>query len=274
MAKKFAVRLGVVLGLALVLGGAAWAGRPPRRVSNSLGMEFVLIPAGRFLMGSPPTEPGRQPDETQHPVTISRPFYLQTTEVTLAQWWALMGKRLFGRRRGDPRCPVSKVSWFEAVEFARRLSRREGVRYRLPTEAEWEYACRAGTTTPYWWGDDIDCGRALYANNELKAPQCLEACRRRGLPVNGPAPVACFPPNPWGLYDTAGNLWEWCADWFGPYPKGPVRDPQGPPQGYWRVRRGGSWFGGPRLLRSANRNYANPAVRETTIGFRLVRELP
>jgi sulfatase modifying factor 1 len=236
---------------------------------NSLGMEFALIPAGTFIMGSPPDEPHRSKSEVQHPVTISRPFYMQTTEVTLKQWWAVMGKRLFGRRTGTDDMPVTRVSWYDCMKFIEKLNaQKEGV-YRLPTEAEWEYACRAGTITAYSWGNRIDCTRAMYGNNSRKSGECLEHVKSRGLAVDGRAPVKSYPPNAWGLYDTHGNVWEWCINWHGDYPARAVTDPLGPDSGTRKIRRGGSWFGDGYLCRSANRNFGHPASRYRTTGFRL-----
>jgi formylglycine-generating enzyme required for sulfatase activity len=244
-----------------------------REWENSLGMEFVLIPAGSFDMGSPPGEPHRNGDEIQHKVTISRPFYMQTTEVTLKQWWEVMGKKFFGRRKGKENSPVVKVSWFDCIEFIEKLNRMgEGI-YRLPTEAEWEYACRAGTTSAYFWGENIDCSKAMYSNNPRKSDTCSDFVISRGLKVGCPAIVKSFPPNGWGLYDMHGNVWEWCRDFYGQYPKRAVVDPKGPGEGKERVRRGGSWFKDGWLCRSANRNMGHPASKYDTLGFRLVREI-
>lgn len=249
----------------------AWA--QEKRLANSLGMTFVLIPAGSFIMGSPPEERGRRNHEPAHPVTISRPFYMQTTEVTAQQWRKLMGSRLFFGKKGPDQLPVTEVSWEDSMEFIKRLNaRNEGV-YRLPTEAEWEYACRGGKTSPYPWGDEIDCSKAMYANNTLKSSECVEAVRSRGLQADQPAPVMSYEPNGWGLYDMTGNVWEWCQDRYGPYPTGPVVDPQGPPSGDERVRRGGSWYGPGERIRCANRNFSHFANRYQTTGFRLVREI-
>ncbi len=239
---------------------------------NSIGMEFVLIPAGTFTMGSPPAEPHRNKDEIQHQVTISKPFYIQSTEVTLKQWWALMGKRLFGKRKGTPDTPVTRVSWHDSMDFIEKLNALNEGKYRLPTEAEWEYACRAGTTTPYSWGGEIDCSQAMYGNNSFKSEECIEFLKKKGFAIDRPAVVKSYPPNPWGLYDMHGNLWEWCQDWYGAYPKGPVVDPRGADSGETRIRRSGSWFKRGHLCRSANRFSAYPGSRFRNTGFRVVRE--
>jgi formylglycine-generating enzyme required for sulfatase activity len=224
-------------------------------------------------MGSPEDESGRDPSEQRHRVRIGRPFYMQTTELTLGQWRALMGKKMLFGRKGDDRMPVTRVSWFDAQAFIEKLNARGEGTYRLPTEAEWEYASRAGTTTAYSWGDTIDCEKAMYANSPMKFDQCVDLHRAQGLPVNEPAPVKSYGPNPWGLYDMHGNVWEWCQDWYGPYPQGSQIDPKGPESGVNRIRRGGSWFGLGPICRSANRAYGHPAQRLRTTGFRLVREV-
>ena len=237
---------------------------------NSLDMEFVLIPAGKFIMGSPQDESHRSKSEVQHPVTISKPFYMQTTEVTLKQWWAVMGKRFFGRRKGTDDMPVTRVSWHDCMKFIKKLNaQKEGV-YRLPTEAEWEYACRAGTSTAYSWGNRIDCTKAMYSNNSMKSEECLKHVKSREMAVDCAAPVKSYPPNPYGLYDMHGNVWEWCIQWHGDYLARAVTDPLGPDSGTRKIRRGGSWFGHGYLCRSANRNVGHPASRYRTTGFRLV----
>ena len=237
---------------------------------NSIGMEFVLVPAGIFIMGSPKDESHRGSSEVQHQVTISNPFYMQTTEVTLSQWWAIMGKRLFGRRKGPENLPVVKVSWFNTRRFIKKLNKFGKGYYRLPTEAEWEYAARAGSTTAYSWGDTIGCKNAMYENNHKKANECLKYVQSQGFESDRPAPVKSYAPNAWGLYDMHGNVWEWCQDWFDLYPTTAVTDPTGPKSGADKVRRGGSWFKHGFSCRSANRAKANPATKFQTTGFRLI----
>ncbi len=257
------------LVLVLFLSAAAEAA-PKKRYVNPLGMEFVFIPAGSFTMGSPPDEQNRSPSETPHPVEITSPFYMMTTEVTLEQWWTINGKRWFGRRKGPPDTPVTKVSWYDCAKFVNRLNELYPGTYRLPTEAQWEYACRAGTKTAFAWGDRITCDQAMFANDASKAPACVESVRARGLDPDRPAPVGQYSPNAWGLFDMHGNVWEWCQDWYGDYPENAVEDPQGPESGPGKIRRSGSFFGPAHLCRSANRAYAHPAGRLKTTGFRLV----
>ncbi|WP_419657631.1 conserved uncharacterized protein related to sulfatase modifying factor [Desulfosarcina variabilis str. Montpellier] len=239
-------------------------------VTNRLGMTFVLIPAGDFMMGSPETEIDRGTSEIQHPVTISQPFYLQTTEVTVAQWRAVMGRRFFARKRGAGDMPVIKVSWKDCQKFIRKLSRMTGAHYGLPTEAQWEYAARAGSVTAYFWGDQIDCRRAMYANNPMKYDACVSVNRDRGWEPGCRAPVKQYPPNAWGLYDMHGNVWEWCADFFQRYSKASEVDPCKDDSGQDRVRRGGSWFSPGYACRSANRAYGHPMSRMQNTGFRVV----
>jgi formylglycine-generating enzyme required for sulfatase activity len=225
-------------------------------------------------MGSPPREPLRGQSESQHEVTITRAFYMQTTEVTLGQWRKLMGRSWFAffkRRKGPDHLPVFRISYHDAIAFINKLNALgEGV-YRLPTEAEWEYAARAGTQTAYSWGDGIHCSKAMFANKRGKFDKCAAYAIQRGLAADSAAPVKSFAPNPWGLYDMHGNVWEWCQDWYGPYEPGRLADPAGPPEGTYRVRRGGSWFGDAEKTRSANRAYGHPDSRFRNTGFRVVR---
>jgi len=276
MAFSLRLRVLTVIGatfLLMVWTFNAGADTPPREVKNSLGMEFTLLPAGTFTMGSPVDEAMRGQGETSHHVTLTHPFYMQVTEVTLDQWRALMGSGFLFRWRGDGDKPATKVSWYDIQEFIKKLNALGEGTYRLPTEAEWEYAARAGTTSAYPWNGPIDCANAMYANSVSKFDGCVSYLKKRGLPTDGPAPVKSYPPNAWGLYDMQGNVWEWVADWFAPYTGRPETNPTGPVSGTDRVRRGGSWFSPGFTCRSANRAYGHPASRLRTTGFRLVREL-
>ena len=268
-----AASLAILLSLSAVPGSVD-ADTAPEVFVNSIGMEFVHIPVGQFVMGSPIEEPFRGVSEIEHPVTISQPYYIQTTEVTVEQWRAVMGRRLFARKKGSGNMPVVKVSWHDCLKFIRKLSQMDGNRYDLPTEAQWEYAARAGSTTAYFWGDRIDCGRAMYANNPMKHDDCTTTHKRAGLSPGLPAPVGRFAPNAWGLYDMHGNVWEWCRDRFDRYEPVSVVDPCVTESGQDRVRRGGSWFGPGYSSRSANRAYAHPMSRLQNTGFRLVMVPP
>lgn len=231
--------------------------------SNSLGMDFVAIQPGTFMMGSPASEPGRYDDETRHQVTLTKCFYMQTTEVTQSQWTAVMGSNP-SYFSGCGSCPVDYVSWDDVQTFISKMNQRGEGTYRLPTEAEWEYAARAGTTTPFYFGTCLSTSQANYNGNYP-----LEGCSE-GIYREKTLPVARFSPNSWGLYDMHGNVWEWCQDWYGDYPSGSVTDPAGPGSGSVLVVRGGSWDFIARDCRSASRGGSSPAYRGTVIGFRLV----
>jgi formylglycine-generating enzyme required for sulfatase activity len=224
-------------------------------VTNSIGMRLSLIPSGQFDMGSPPGERGRQDDELQHKVVISKPFFMAVTEVTQEQYRKVTGQNP-SKARG-PDLPVEFVSWHDAVEFCRKLGEAEGRIYRLPTEAEWEYACRAGSSDPF--AKELGYERLAWGFDS---------------PGNGPKPVATKQANAWGLFDMHGNVAEWCADWYGAYPKDVTVNPQGPEKGDARVVRGGSFLNGASECRAASRQkfHSEPPLttRANFIGFRVV----
>jgi formylglycine-generating enzyme required for sulfatase activity len=218
----------------------AWAGHlgTPVQITNSLGMKLNLIPPGEFTMGSPESEENRGVDETQHQVKITKPFYLSVHEVTQAQYERVMDDN--PSRSKDAAKPAETVSWDDAVEFCRELTKKEGVEYRLPTEAEWEYACRAGMTTTYSFGDDRSrLGEYAWYNGNRTNPNAL-------LSNDTPHPVGELKPNAWGLFDMHGNVKEWCQDRYGNYEGLGVvgRDPTGPASGddsrVLRARQGGA----------------------------------
>ena len=239
---------------------------PPRPEPVLPGM--VWIRGGSFLMGSPANE-GYSNERPQRRVTVSD-FYLGRYEVTQKEYQEIMGTNP-SSFKGD-NLPVENVSWFDAVEYCNRLSRREGLApaytisgttvtwnrnangYRLPTEAEWEYACRAGTTTPYNTGNTITTSQANFSWS-----------------AQGTTPVGTYSPNAWGLYDMHGNVWEWCYDRYGSYSTSDLSNPLGASSGSDRVIRGGSWSPSAQYLRSAYRYYGTPAYRYGNLGFRLVR---
>ncbi len=233
----------------------------PKTYRNSIDMDLVLIPAGVFTMGAPELDTDAYVDERPaHRVEISRSFYLGKFEVTAGQWQALMGpSSSLGQK--DAAYPVTQVSWDEVQAFIRKLQAREpGVTYRLPTEAEWEYAARAGSMTRWSFGDQDD-DMHLYGWYEHNA--------------NGAAhPVGQLKPNAWGLHDMHGNVWEWVGDRYDKdyYQRAVTRDPQGPERGRYRVFRGGGWSGKAGYARSSARRYVSTGFRHPTIGFRLLRE--
>jgi formylglycine-generating enzyme required for sulfatase activity len=236
-----------------MLGRAGAAAEPLAGITNSVGMKMALIPAGEFSMGSPASEVGRGDDESQHQVQISRPFYMGVYEVTQKEYEAVMGDNP-SQFPGDNH-PVECVSWERANEFCRRLSQKDGRVYRLPTEAEWEYACRAGTTTPF---SDL--------------PRAERQVVRRACFAETAAVGTMGLPNAFGLYDVHGNVWEWCADWYGEYVSGVQKDPTGPREGKDRVMRGG-WHGdGRNKVGSAERANILPGFALDDIGFRVVME--
>ena len=234
------------------------------RVTNSIGMELVFIPPGEFVMGSPLNELGRDEDERQRTVRLTEGFYMGTTEVTQSQWSAVMGANP-SKWKGDD-LPVEQISWEGALEFCRRLSAKEEREYRLPTEAEWEYACRAGTTAPFSFGETISTDQANY-DGEYEY-----GSGTKGVFRNQTVPVAGFPPNAWGLYDMHGNVWEWCPDGYEDYPPSPVTRSTQEPQIEGRVLRGGSWRSRPRYCRCANRVRDLEGSQLSNIGFRVVLE--
>jgi formylglycine-generating enzyme required for sulfatase activity len=274
--------------------------------ANKYGMEFVHIPAGEFEMGSTETEirealsalkkyydfateslvKGERP---KHRVRISQSFEMMRYEVTQGQWQKIMETTVSQQRdKANPKLsmyseganyPMYYVSWDEAQEFVKRLNeQRDGYRYRLPTEAEWEYAARAGTTSRYYWGEDrSETEVCRYANlgdetAAAKNPKLkTTGCRDGYADV---APVGSFAANNWGLYDMSGNVYEWVGDWYGQdyYGRSSLIDPSGPKTtGYGRVYRGGGWYYPAPFLRSAFRYYFSPGARNRTLGFRLVR---
>jgi formylglycine-generating enzyme required for sulfatase activity len=282
---------------------------PPSTPSAPIG--YVEIPAGSFVMGSPTTELGHTPDETQHAVTISRAFFLKQTEVTQGEWQAVMGNNPSHFTPCGNDCPVDHVSWYDALLYCNALSDKEGLTrcydlsactdlgdnqyqcpttldfdlscngYRLPTEAEWEYAYRAGTTSAFYNGDitstdcsldpTIDAIGWYCGNSAVSYPECGDASLDGGAACVGPHPVGEKTANALGLYDMAGHVFEWCWDQYGEYPSDPQRDPKGALHGSDRVIRGGSWFVGARVARAAFRNSVPLGVRDYYIGFRPAR---
>jgi formylglycine-generating enzyme required for sulfatase activity len=247
---------GIVL-YRLAISAPEQGARLTPRLTNSIGMEFVLIPAGTFAMGAIDSYPDEQPVRT---VRISQPFYLGKYEVTQAQWEAVMGYNP-SAWRGQRQLPVEQVAWEDVQEFLRRLNAEEGgTRYRLPTEAEWEYAARAGTTTTYSFGNDVS--------------RLDEYAWCGGNAAHTAHPAGQLKPNAWGLHDMHGNVWEWVQDWYETYPPGAVTDPQGPASGVSRVFRGGGRSNVAWRCRSSSRGYSPPESRLDAVGFRVLRTVP
>lgn len=281
----------------------------PEVITNTLGMKLVKIPAGEFIMGSPDTEEGHTDAEPQHKVRITKPFLLGQHEVTVGQFRKFVtatghktalekeGKPGFGYDPdlgaieilpkfnwkntgfGTDEHPVVNISWDDALAFCKWLSANEKETYELPTEAQWEYACRAGTKTRYFTGETEESLQgyanisdasflAKYANATWSAEW------NDGHPFS--APVGSLKPNPWGLYDMHGNAWEWCADWYAQdYAKeSPVDDPPGPKTGEVHIVRGGAFTNRLRFVRAADRDAKRPGYRYNFTGFRVVRVLP
>lgn len=258
-----------------------------RAVTNKLGMTFVYVPAGQFLMGSPKDEMGRDWNEQLHSVTISKGFYIQESEVTQGQWKKLVGFNPSSFTDCGENCPVDTVSWEQCIEFIRVLNEWEGTtKYRLPTEAEWEYACRAGSITAFANGDITQdfCAPIEPALDEISW-YCGNSGYKNPPDVLRPHPVKTKKPNRWGIYDMHGNVQEWCMDscgwkssWFGrtgavtsTY-KDNIADPISK-EGDRRIIRGGGWHQPPKYCRSANRSFYKPVAKRNSLGFRIVREL-
>jgi formylglycine-generating enzyme required for sulfatase activity len=247
--------------------------QPAKEMTNSIGMKLVLVSKGTFQMGSPIEEEGAEDDEEQHQVTISKDYFLGATEVTQGQYEKVMGtnpssfqKRVIGKSDSSL-YPVEQVSWEDAMEFCKKLSdlpeeKKAGRVYRLPTEAEWEYACRASTKTAYSFGENSESlgDNAWFHSNS----------------DNQTHPVGQKKANALGFCDMHGNVWEWCSDWYGEYPTGSVIDPIGPTEGADRVLRGGSWYNVAAHCRSASRHWYFPSLRNflNRHGFRVALSSP
>ncbi len=244
----------------LPVAGLKTAVHGMNRTIADLKIELIWIKPGAFTLGSPPDEPGRNRAEgPQTIVTLTKGFWLGKTPVTQAQYEAFTGKNPSAFKTAGSEAPVETVSWLDAMKFCEDLNVRErtagrlpeGYEYSLPTEAQWEYACRAGTKELSFFGNVAETSW-FDANSGGKTH-----------------PVAQLKPNPWGLFDMTGNVLQWCYDWYGDYPGGSVMDPTGPDSGYYRMARGGSWRMSSSVCRSAARAGGSPARLDYTLGFRL-----
>jgi len=241
-----------------------------QRMANTLGMNFVYIPPGSFIMGSVnEREDNNTTFERQHAVILTTGFFMQTTEVTQGQWKTVMGHNPANFQDCGDHCPVENVSWEEVQEFIRKLNEIEAdidTMYRLPTEAEWEYACRAGNPGKFNNSPPADA---------RDQPNDYDLLNQVGWYYNNANstshPVAGKMPNALGLYDMHGNVWEWCQDWIGEYAPGTAQDPKGSETAHDKIMRGGSWSHTPVFCRSANRSWRRPLNKDQDIGFRLVR---
>ncbi len=234
-----------------------------------LGIEFVAIPAGTFIMG------GQDNDaiNVQHKVTLTSDFWLSKYEITLGQWQKIMDKKELHQEKAnpfandDPQYPIVSISYNDIQVFLQKLNQLSTkYNFRLPTEAEWEYACRAGTITRFYFGDAIIDSQANY-NAEIASVFSMP-----GKNIGHPVKVGSYSPNSWGLYDMHGNVWEWVSDWYAPFSSDSVVDPKGPENGSEKVIRGGSFYFGADNATSSHRRTHDPATWGFSIGFRLVAE--
>jgi len=222
-------------------------------IGKGVSLELLIVPAGKFTMGSPISEPGRTNNELEHEVTISKSFFLGKYEVTQAQWEAIMDDN--PSSEGGAKLPVTDVSYEDCQKFIKKLNEKTSGGFRLPTEAEWEYACRAGTKTSYAVGERFGKDQANFLDSKI------------GKPVF----VGSYKSNAFGFHDMHGNVDEWCNDWYGPYAKEPILNPKGPPEGKYRVLRGGAFNFDASYQRSAIRNFIRPTDRDHNLGFRIAR---
>ena len=253
---KRIIGIAIVLGLVGALSVIAQEVKPLKTeiiyLSKDVKLELVLIPAGKFKMGSPASEKGRVESENQHEVTLLNPFYMGKYEVTQQQYQAVMRNNPSVTTKGA-NLPVTGVSWEDCKEFIKKLNAKTNGGFRIPTESEWEYSCRAGTSTAYSCGDKLTKSDANINGDNIKA-------------------VGSYKPNAFGLYDMHGNVWEWCEDWYGIYPAGPLTDPKGPATGKCRVLRGGSFFLDGSGACSSGRDFLTPSNWFSgDLGFRLAR---
>jgi formylglycine-generating enzyme required for sulfatase activity len=239
-------------------------------LGHDVNLEMVLIPSGRFVMGSPESEVNRGSDETQHEVIISNPFYLGKFPITQGHWPEVMGYNP-SRFKGDSQLPVETISYVDVQEFCRKLTNITQAPFGMPTEAQWEYACRAGTTTPFHFGSELN-GTQSNCNGHYPYPAIKGwfGTKNKGPYHRKTTIVGKYPANSWGLHDMHGNVWEWCSDWYEKYPTGTIKDPFTPENGTFRIRRGGSWHNDAENCRSARRPMNGNTRRNSNCGFRVM----
>ncbi|MDO4571537.1 MAG: formylglycine-generating enzyme family protein, partial [Planctomycetia bacterium] len=228
---------------------------------NGVDYAWRWCPAGEFMMGSPSGE-GHDWEKPQHRVTLTQGFWMLETQVTQRMWESVMGNN--PSRFKGANLPVECVSWHDCVKFCEKISKLSGLKIQLPTEAQWEYACRAGTTTAYSFGNSCN---GKEANCDGNYPY---GTKKKGPYLQRTTEVGSYPANAWGLYDMHGNVWEWCSDWYGGYVESPTSDPKGPDSGSRRVRRGGSGADYAECCRSARRSCSAPTRSGDAVGFRLL----
>jgi formylglycine-generating enzyme required for sulfatase activity len=272
-----------LLAACLIVQGSGRSEEAAKEFTNSVEMKLVLIPAGKFVMGSPAGEAEREDGEAQHEVSLTRPFYMGAYTVTQGQFLKVMGKNssfFHPKNGGSLDHPAEQVRFGDAREFCKKLSalpeeKKAGRTYRLPTEAEWEYACRAGTTTPFNVGESLSSKQANFNGNFPYGNA------EKGPYLHLTAKVGSYAPNAWGLYDMHGNVLEWCNDWYDPdyYKKSPKENPTGPEKGvvesnfrgeFFVVVRGGCWLDEGRACRSARRFRLQTSEPYRWTGFRVV----
>lgn len=236
-------------------------------IADGVALSMVWCPAGSFRMGSPETELDRDSNETAHKVTLTSGFWLGQFEVTKEQWYTVMGTTpWFGQEEViyDSDSPATYLSWNDAQAFVRTLREMTGLNFSLPTEAQWEYACRAGTSTRFYWGDDLD-----YADMDAHAWYFDNA---EDIGEDYAHAAGQKTPNAWGLYDTTGNVSEWCQDWYqSDLGENQENNPDGPSSGTDKLQRGGSWSSFANNCRAANRTHKEPNLANTRYGLRILR---
>ncbi len=237
-----------------------------QQIKSLSSMRMVHIEKGCFSMGSPVAETERADEEKAHTVCITRPFLMSAFEVTQAQWESIMGGNPAHFKDCGAQCPIENISWQDIQIFIRKLNKKSGLKFRLPTEAEWEYAARAGSTTPFAFGHQLTTAQANYDGDHPYSGKAIGRDRKQ------PTAVGSLKANAWGLYDMHGNVMEVVADWhhLDYYSVSPKNNPKGPRTGSFRVRRGGSWRYGARFCRSSFRGRVRPEAKTSLMGFRLV----